>query len=125
MTTKIITPRILFKLRRSAERLYQKHRESLATYHTAIQKDIAADLGLKVKEYKPDPLASQASSEPVGLFDDEPKPANAGTPTELARVKLTDLIEALKHVDLTEKPGAKSPSGTKPTGEKSPTEKPK
>jgi hypothetical protein len=85
---------MLEKMRRGAERLYVKHRESLATATVVLRQDIAKELGLKFTETKP--VESNAgNSEPIGLFEDEPT-AEKIVRTPHIRVKLTDYIAALK-----------------------------
>ena len=91
---KLISPNMLNKMRRGAEHLYKKHRDSLPTATTLLTQDIAKELGLPTKDIKPSPIAV-AASEPVGLFDDE-ETEQTVTPTAMAKVKLTDYIEALK-----------------------------
>ena len=94
---KLISPRVLAKLRRSAEGQYRKKRDTLTTATVNIRQDIAQELGLPTKNIKPEPIRV-AQEDPVGLFDDEPEPEMV-TPTAHANVLLTDFIEALKSYD--------------------------
>lgn len=91
---KLISPRMLEKMKRGAEQLYKKHRESLSTATTVIRQDIAKELGLNFTETKP--VVTPANDKGVvGLFKDEPKAAPV-VRTPMIRVKLTDYIEALQ-----------------------------
>ena len=115
---KLITPRMLNAMRRGAEHLHKKHRETLATQYTTVNKAIAKELGLTVKDFKPDPLTAKPNK--AKIFDDAPEQVDE-TPVELARVKLTDYITALQNFKIdpvAENSGSQSGSGSKKKAEK-------
>lgn len=90
---KLISDNLLGKLRRGAEKLYQKHQNNLIDKELTIRQDIAEELGLEHSGLKPEPIEI---GEKIGLFDDEAKP-EVEMPMVMARVKLSDYIEALKN----------------------------
>ena len=95
MDIKLITPTMLAKLRRGAEHLFVKYREKLTTATVVVRQDIAKELGLKFKPSKSETVQVGNGFGKVGLFDDEPD-LDTVESTPMTKVKLTDLIEALK-----------------------------
>lgn len=90
----MISENTLAKLRRGAEHLFRKYKDSLSEATVTIKQEVAKELGIAVKEVQATPVPAVPESF-LGLFDDEPN-SEMVTPDVMVNVKLTDYIKALQ-----------------------------
>lgn len=93
----LLSPNVLAKLRRGAEQLFRKHRDSLADKRITVKATIAKELGIphNTADTSPVAVSNGLDQSKAGLFPDEPK-AKMVAPTAMASVLLSDYIAALK-----------------------------
>ena len=90
----MISENTLCKMRRGAEHLFKKYKDTLGDATVVIKQDVAKELGISVKDVKATPVPAVPTGG-LGLFDDEPTEEMV-TPDVMAKVKLTDYIKALQ-----------------------------